>query len=179
MQRPVDGVVGPESSRTQQQVWETGVGCADDDNCILRVKEVDSLYRGEAPKQTTPVESEPRSVREKSKKKRKQREEQQGLWKKKIHRTRTAAGEEEETITLNLRKADTIIDVSIKSPVKRKSKSRQMTSVTKATLSTERQSTSSMQDTSSSGMGIQHVKSCKTKPISNACATVLLGDVGE
>lgn len=90
-----------------QNVWETGVGSKNDETCVLRVKEVDMFYRGAATVAADPVMIENKA----SKKRRKHSEQKSTSWKKKIHRTRSAAGEEEETITMYLRKADTVIDV--------------------------------------------------------------------
>lgn len=122
------------SSRGHGKVSETGVGHSDDDNIVMRVKNVDEVYRGESAELNAAVpsltiHSQTAQLNKKPKNRRKRTDQTSTLTaRKKVKRTRTARGEEEETITLNLRKSDTTIDVVVKSPVKkRKTMSRRLT----------------------------------------------------
>lgn len=121
------------------------MGCATDKNCVVSIQKVHSIYGGKAPISSHPIPSKPASMTKKSAKRRKHSEDKETKWTKKICRTRSAAGEEEETITLNLRKADTVIGVSIVSPAKRKSVSRRLPSANEAADSSGREATSVLQ----------------------------------
>lgn len=61
-----------------------------------------------------------------TRKRRKHGDQKQPTWRSKIQRKTTGEGEDEQTISMYLRKADTVIDVSIKSPVKKKHASKRL-----------------------------------------------------
>lgn len=179
MERNVERVEISRTSVSEQNVWETGIGSDVEKNCVLRVKKIQSLYQGKAQDASAPEREEPVAVTRKGKGKRRHREEKETAWTKKVHRTRSSVGEEEETITLNLRKADTVIDVSIKSPVKRKKSSRRHRSGTNASNVTGRQRSSQLQGMTSSSTHAKEGKSPKSAPTSIGGGTVMLSQGDE
>lgn len=83
------------------------------------MKEIDLLYRGEAPQAFEHIIEEAVVVNKTSRKRRKHGEHNKPKWTKRTYPAPGRAGDrEEETISMYLKKADTVIDISIKSPLK-------------------------------------------------------------
>lgn len=114
-----------------KKVWETGVNSDKDNNSVLKVKEVDKFYEEEAHPEAKHVNREGQADNKATKKRKRHAETKNCEFSKKIQRTRTSGGDEEETILMHLRRVDTVIDVSIKSPVKKKTSSKRLSTATR------------------------------------------------
>ncbi|KAG0580395.1 hypothetical protein KC19_4G170200, partial [Ceratodon purpureus] len=162
------------SSFKPAKVSDTGVGQSDDENIVMRVKDVQQLYGGEAADITQTVHSQTAVLEKKHEKRRKHVEEISALrTTKKIRRTKKNAGVEEETITLNLRKSDTTIDVVVKSPVKKKRGRRGLTWETEGENCTATARDSILQGRSQTGVKKNPHKSTNSNHVSLECATQL------
>lgn len=118
--------------------WETGVSCEKDNNCVLKVKEVDKFYRDEDNPVAEHMNPEGRLQKKATKKRKRHEEKKQPEFTQKVQHTMRCSGDEEETILMHLRRADTVIDVTIKSPVKKKKSLKRLSAATKSTDSKTR-----------------------------------------